>query len=58
MSLFRVENGAFYRNKKVIFEKMNFEISCGEVLALSLKQKILILDSLCLIWCYWVAMLR
>lgn len=34
MSLFRVENGAFYRNKKVIFEKMDFEINCGEVLAI------------------------
>ena len=34
MSLFRVENGAFYRNKKMIFEKMNFEVNGGEVLAI------------------------
>ncbi|MDE5602982.1 MAG: ABC transporter ATP-binding protein, partial [Helicobacter sp.] len=34
MSLFRVENGAFYRNKKIIFEKMNFEVNGGEVLAI------------------------
>ena len=34
MSLFRVENGAFYRNKKVIFEKIDFEVNGGEILAI------------------------
>lgn len=34
MSLFRVENGAFYRHKKLIFEKIDFEINSGEVLAI------------------------